>query len=376
MAGTTGLLLALTPLLQEGSPTAMGLGSEQLLQTETYCAVFCLKSLNSQFDVKLSAHASVAQSPQPITSGIEGLILSPARLNTYEASWHPFFDAAVTMGYRSSNYTTRRVMNERTVKKVSADSAEIPIGISLKPGSQISLAAGYSINKVTLTQENSIAATRQTQAMSTYANQWSFDAIWQKDEFTGLGVSYKSASKATLKFASDETSGATSVLNFVSPDWAEPQELTISLARFTSFEPPRGVVVGPFENIFHGSISVVSWESGRPISYSALASQTASKDGWNLTGGADAAADLLVFNTLDPNISLSAGLESLWYRGPLGSISSMTHLRVNHIATQSEQNQLQGGFGFALNTKYVGLQAASLWRNSQTGFALGLSSFL
>ncbi|MEY2988840.1 MAG: hypothetical protein RJB13_2361, partial [Pseudomonadota bacterium] len=119
-----------------------------------------------------------------------------------------------------------------------------------------------------------------------------------------------------------------------------------------------------------------SWETGRPVSYSALASQSASKDGWSLTGGVSSVEDLFVFNTLDPNISMSAGLESLWYRGQLGSIASMTHIRVNHIATQSEQNQIQGGFGFALSTKYVGIQAASLWRNSQTGFAMGLSSFL
>ena len=376
MAGSTALLLALTPLLQEGSPTAMGLGSEQLLQTETHCAVFCLKALNSQYDVKMSGHASLAESPQPMPKGSENLSVSTARFNSYEASWHPFYDAAVTVGFRTSERMTQRNVSGKLVKSVSAESREIPLGISLKPGSQIALAAGYSLKKISLTQENLNTATRQSQTMSAYPNQWSLDAVWQKDEQTGLGISYKAPARSTLEFASGESKGGASVLSFVNPQWSEPQEFTLSLARFTAFEPPPGIVVGPFDNIFHGSLSVVSWDSGKPVSYSALASQSASKDGWNLTGGIASAADTFVFNTLDPNISLSAGLESLWYRGAMGSISSMTHIRVNHIATQAEQNQLQGGFGFAISTKHVGLQAASLWRNSQTGFAMGLSSFL
>lgn len=376
MSGSTGLLLALTPLLQEGSPRAMGLGNELLLQTEANCAVFCLKALNSQYDVKMSAHASLAESPQPIAGGSEGLSVSPARFTSYEASWHPFYDAALTVGFRSSERNTQRLVSGKLVKAVASESREIPLGIALKPGSQIALSAGYSFKKISLTQQQTNTASGRQQTMSAYPHQLSFDAVWQKDDNTGLGVSYKAAALSTLEFDSGGASESASVVNFVKPQWAEPQEFTLSVARFTSFEPPSGVVVGPFENIFHGSLSVVSWESGRPVSYSALASQSASKDGWNLTGGVSSADDAFVFNTLDPNISLSAGLESLWFRGTFGSISSMTHVRINHIATHAEQNQLQGGFGLALSTKFLGIQAASIWRNSQTGFAMGLSSFL
>lgn len=376
MDGATGLLLALTPLLQEGSPTSMGLGNELLLQTETACAAFCLKALNSQFDVKMSAHASLAESPQPDYVGTEGLNLSPTKFNTYEASWHPFYDVAVSIGLRSSERKTDRLLSGKTVRSVLAESRDIPIAVSVKPGSQVALAAGYNIKKMSLTQVSSNFATTQGQTMSAYPNQWNFDAVWQKDESTGLGISFKSAARDSLEFSSESASGVNSVVNFVNPEWAEPQELTFSLARFTAFKPPSGIVIGPFENIFHGSISVVSWETGKPVAYSALATPSAGKDGWSLTDGITGTADSLVFNTLDPNVSLSAGLESLWYRGTLGSITSLTHIRVNHIATRAELNQLQGGFGFSVSTKYFGLQAASLWRNSKTGFAMGVSSFL
>jgi hypothetical protein len=377
VSSTAGLLLALTPLLHESSPAAMGLGNELVLQSDAACAAFCLKSLNSQFDVQFSAHASMAESPQQGVVPSEGFILSPTQFKTYEASWHPFYEAAVTLGYRNSERQTERLVGGKTVRRVTATKREIPIAVSLKPNSQLALAAGYNFKKTEISQDSSRFNTNSNQTMTASPSQWSFVAIWQKDDVTGIGLSYKSAVLAEMTPSSDTESTINAASRkFVNPRWTEPQEITVSLARLTSLKPPDGIVVGPFENVFHGSISVVSWESGRPVTYSILAAPAVANDGWSLTEGPSAASDEFAFNTLDPNISLSAGLESLWYRNRFGSVTTLTHIRINHIATRAEQNQLQGGFGFSINTKHFGMQAASLWRNSQSGFSVGVSSFL
>ncbi|MEN9529853.1 MAG: hypothetical protein RI932_1726 [Pseudomonadota bacterium] len=373
MASVTALLLALTPLTHEASPTALGLGNEQLLQTEGACGTFCLNSSNAHHDVKASAHASIALIPQQNSTGADGLKLSPTRINTYDVSWHPFYDFAAAAGYRFSSRTTERSSTNKTIRRIAAELTEIPVALSVRPSEPFSLGVRYVFRSVQLSQENFNNPNSRPGTMSAQPNRWGIDAVWQKDEATGIGLSYLAPTRLAME--SSQSTRTQSILQAPNPSWTDPQEFTLSLARLATFSPPAGVTFGPFENVFHGALSVVTWEAGKPVSYSALASSSVSKDGWSLTDNGQQTAEFR-FDTIDPSMSLSAGLESLWMRGALGSVSTYTHVRLNHIASQKEQNQWQGGFGVGLNSRYVSLQAASLWREKESGFAMGISSSL
>jgi hypothetical protein len=373
MASATALLLAFIPLTHEASPTALGLGNEQLVQTEGACGTFCLNSSNAHHDVKASAHASMALIPQHKGTSDEGLQLSSTRINTYDISWHPFYDIAAAAGYRTSSRTTERKSTNKTVRRITAELNEIPVAISARPSEPFSLGVRYIFRSVALEQQNFNNPSSRPGTMSAQPNRWGVDAVWQKDELTGIGISYLAPTMVTMD--SSKATRSQSTLLTADPRWTDPQEFTVSLARLATFSPPAGVTFGPFENVFHGAMSVVTWESGKPVAYSALASSAVSKDGWSLTDNGQQTSEFR-FNTLDPSLSLSAGLESLWLRGALGSVSTYTHVRLNHIASQKEQNQWQGGFGVGLNSRFVALQASSLWREDESGFALGISSSL
>jgi hypothetical protein len=175
--------------------------------------------------------------------------------------------------------------------------------------------------------------------------------------------------------SAETTANPTPTPSLLKPKWSDPQEVTASMAHYTSLKPPDGIVFGPFENIFHTSLSVATWEKGTPVAYSALASGSVSKEGWSLTDDGKQTQEFN-FNKLDPNISASAGLESLWLRKSFGTVSTYTHIRINHIATQSELNQWQGGFGLSISGPYLTLRGSSLWRDSESGYAFGLSASL
>ncbi|MBM3383126.1 MAG: hypothetical protein FJY29_11890 [Betaproteobacteria bacterium] len=373
MASATALLLALTPLTHEASPTALGLGNEQLVQTEGACGTFCLNSSNAHHDVKASAHASMALIPQQKSSSSEGLKLSPTRINTYDISWHPFYDFAAAAGYRFSSRTTERTATNKTVRRISAELTEIPVALSARPAEPFALGVRYVFRSVELSQENFNNPSTRPGTMNAQPNRWGVDAVWQKDEATGIGLSYLAPTQVAMN--SSKSNRSQSAFMAPDPSWTDPQEFTLSLARLAAFSPPPGVTFGPFENVFHGALSVVTWEAGKPVAYSALASSSVSKDGWSLTDNGSQTAEFR-FDTIDPSMSLSAGLESLWLRGTLGHVSTYTHVRLNHIASQKEQNQWQGGFGVGLSGRFVSFQAASLWRENDSGFSLGISSSL
>lgn len=373
MASSVALLLALTPLTHEASPLALGLGNEQLLQTEGACGTFCLNASNAHHDIKASAHASMALVPQQMATSSDGLKLSPTKINTYDVSWHPYFDVVAAAGYRSSTRSTERSTASKTVRRITASTTEIPIAFSTRLAESFSFATKYIFRSIEVKQENLANSASKLDSMATQPNRWGADVVWQKDDLTGIGISYLAPTSLLMK--SKNGVSPYSTLSVAVPRWTDPQEFTASLARLAAIRPPDGVVFGPFENVFHGAVSIVTWESGEPVAYSALASSAVSKDGWSLTDSG-AQTEEFRFNTLDPSVSLSAGLESLWARSSLGAISTYTHIRMNHIASKKEQNQWQGGFGVGITGRFVTLQASSLWREKESGYALGLSSSL
>lgn len=373
MATATALLLALVPLTHEASPAALGLGNEQLIQTEGACGTFCLNSSNAHHDVKASAHAAMAQIPQQKSSADGGLKLSPTKIRTYDVSWHPFYDFAAAVGYRSSLRSTERPAASKSARRIEAQLNEIPVALSARPAEGFSIGARYIFRTIELSQDSPNNPSTRPGIMSAQANRWGIDSVWQKDELTGIGVSYLAPTLVSM--ASNNSNRVQSLSSNPNPRWTDPQEFTLSIARLATISPPPGVTFGPFENVFHGALSVVTWEVGKPVAYSALASTAVSKDGWSLTDNGTQTGEFR-FDTLDPSMSVSAGLESMWMRGTIGSVSTFTHVRINHIASQKEANQWQGGFGVGLTTRYVALQASSLWREKESGYALGISSSL
>lgn len=373
MASSAALLLALTPLTHEASPLALGLGNEQLLQTEGACGAFCLNASNAHHDVRASAHASTALVPQQMATSRDELKLSPTKITTYDVSWHPYFDVVAAAGYRSSTRSTERSIGSKTVRRMTASTTEIPAAFSTRLAESFSLAAQYVFRTIELKQENLANSASKLDSMSAQPNRWGANVVWQKDDLTGIGISYLAPTSLLMKLKNGARPYNT--LSVAVPRWTDPQEFTASFARFSAIQPPEGVVFGPFENVFHGAMSIVTWESGEPVAYSALASSAVSKDGWNLTDSG-AQTEEFRFNTLDPSVSLSAGLQSLWARNSIGSISTYTHIRMNHIASKKEQNQWQGGFGIGITSRFITLQASSLWREKESGYALGLSSSL
>lgn len=371
MASSASLLLALTPFTHEASPLALGLGNEQLVQTEGACGSFCLSSSNSNFDIKGSAHAATAVVPQQTDQSQEGLSLSPTKVNSFGMSWHPYYDFATFAGYRSSNRSTERELAAKAIRRIRVVSDDIPLGFSARIGESFSIGGRYILRRIEVNQDALTNTSVKTETLVADPNRWAVDALWQKDDHTGFGVSYTAPTAASMTRRNQAQASA----NIALPRWTDPQEFTASIAKLSIMKPPDGIVFGPFENVFHGTFSVVTWESGKPVSYSALASATASKDGWSLTDNGTQTAEFR-FDTLDPSLSLSAGLESLWLRNSIGSLSTYTHIRMNHIASQSETNQWQGGFGFGLNSKILSIQASSLWKEDNSGYAIGVSSSL
>lgn len=374
MAALTALWIALTPLTNEASPVALGLGNEQLIQTETSCGNFCLNASNANFDITASAHASVAVIPQQFSnSSGEGLKLSPTQIKTYDLSWHPKYNLSAAAGFRTSERSTERANSGRTVRRITASTMEIPLSVSARPLDTVSLGLRYVLREVNLKQENLINPVARTATMMTQPHRWAVDAVWQKNDQTGFGISYVAPTATSM--SAETTANPTATPSHLTPKWSDPQEVTASMAHYTSLKPPDGIVFGPFENIFHTSLSVATWEKGTPVAYSALASGSVSKEGWSLTDEGKQTQEFN-FNKLDPNISASAGLESLWLRKSFGTVSTYTHIRINHIATQSELNQWQGGFGLSISGPYLTLRGSSLWRDSESGYAFGLSASL
>jgi hypothetical protein len=362
-------MLAFTPFSSDATPAALGLGHELLIQTENSCGTFCLGSSNAHLDVLMNAAISQAQIPQPKARIDQSIQLTPVRITTLDASWRPRDAFGIAAGYRSTQRSTQRSSGEKTIKELEASSRDIPISIMTRLSESFSIAGRGIIRSIELQQKNAAGTTGRNETYKASPHRWSVDGLWQKSEATAIAVSYVAPTNSTM--TSDGASKEAKT-KFPAPKWTDPQEFTLSMAHFSSFRPPDGVTFGPFENVFHASLSALTWETGRPVVYAALASTAATKDGWNLTDNSDQIRDF-VFNVLDPSMSVSAGLESTWMRIPLGSVSTMTHVRLNHVAAQREATTVQGGFGVSFSNQSFSLQASSLWRDDDAGYALGLS---
>lgn len=369
MASPAVLMLAFTPFSSDATPISLGLGHEQLIHTETACGSFCLNASNAHFDVTMNAIVSQAQLPQKKSKAEPSLNMSPINVSTFDVSWHPMFDAVVGAGYRTTSRTVERKSDDKTLKRISASSREIPLSVAAKPAESFAIAGRVIVRNIELKQESPAVSAKRSETYSVSPHRWSADALWQKSESTGYALSYVSP---TIKQMTITPSSGGS--QSTAPQWTDPQEFTFSLAHFTSMRPPDGVTFGPFENVFHASATVATWESGRPMAYAALATSSASKDGWNLTETTSAQIQEFSFDTLDPSIAASAGLESTWMRTGLGSVSTFTHVRLNHLASRRDSTDWQGGFGLGFSTQFLSLQASTLWRDQDAGYAIGLSS--
>ncbi|MEN9825576.1 MAG: hypothetical protein RI953_1321 [Pseudomonadota bacterium] len=370
MASPTALMLAFAPLFGDATPAALGLGQENLIQTEISCGSFCLNSANAHFDVAMNAGFSKAQLPQSKSKLDSSLNLSPISVTTYDFSWHPFYDFVVGAGYRTSSRSTERSLAGKTVKRVIANSRDIPVSIAARPAESFSFAVRGILRNIEVSQENPNTPGLKSGVYSASPHRWSMDALWQKNESTGYALTYLSPSRKTM---TNTSVASTSSATALAPSWTDPQEFTFSMAHFSSFSPPDGVVFGPFENVFHASLTTVTWESGKPVAYAALASNSVGKDGWSLTDNTSQTQEF-IFDQLDPSLSGSAGLESTWLRTSLGAISTYTHFRFNHIATRKNSSGWQSGFGLGFSNRYLSLQASTVWREEDAGYAFGISS--
>ncbi|MFZ9520224.1 MAG: hypothetical protein ACO3A4_07090 [Silvanigrellaceae bacterium] len=370
MASPTALMLAFTPLFGDGTPAALGLGQENLIQSDNACGSFCLISSNANFDVAMNAGFSKAQLPQAKPKLDSSMSSSPISISSYDFSWHPFYDFVVGAGYRTSLRSTERNSGGKTVKRVIVDARDIPVSIAARPTEIISIAAKAIIRNVEIKQENPNNPGLKAGVYSAAPHRWSIDAILQKSESTAYALTYLSPTRKTMTNAVGTGSASGSTL---APSWTDPQEFTFALAHFSSFRPPDGVVFGPFENVFHASLTTVTWESGKPVAYGALASSSVGKDGWSLTDNSSQNQEF-IFDQLDPSLSGSAGLESTWLRTSIGAISTYTHLRFNHVATRKNTSGWQSGFGLGFSNRYLSLQASTVWRDEDAGYAVGISS--
>lgn len=370
MATPAALMLAFSPFSGDASPSSMGLGHELLIQTENACGAFCLSSANVQFDNTLHASFSQAQAPQKRALADASIATKPIDVTTYNVSWHPFYDAVVSTGYRSTARSAERSTAGKVVKRMRASTQEIPLSVATRPFEGFSIGGRFVVRNIELKQETTAGALGKSDSCTVTANRWSADALWQRSESTGYGVSYISP---TLNPMKAKSSNSAILASAATPKWTDPQEFSFSLAHFSSITPPVGVTFGPFENVFHASVSAVTWETGSPTTYAALVTTNVGKDGWNLNDTSGQTNEY-VFDTLDPSLSASAGLESTWMRTALGSLSTMTHIRLNHLAAKTDSTGWQGGFGISLSTRYVSLQAATLLRDEDAGYAFSLSS--
>ncbi len=366
MANAAALMLSFAPLMGDATPSAIGLGHEMLIQSENSCGSFCLGSSNANFDVTMNALFSTARIPQQRPKTDSSISVSPIDVTTFDLNWHPFYDFALGSGYRTSVRSSERSIAGKNVRRLTATALEIPISVAARPAEPFSLAGRVMVRKIELKQDYSGSTANKTEAFTVSPHRWSIDGLWQKTESTAYGISYTSPARKTMTAAQSSSA-------IQAPIWTDPQEFTFSMARFASMRPPAGVTFGPFENVFHLSVSSVTWESGTPVAYTALATGSAGKDAWNLTGTTGQTQEF-VFNTLDPSLSASVGLESTWMRNSIGSISTFTHVRLNHLAAKKDSTGWQGGFGLGLSSRYLSLQASTLWRDEDAGYAVGLSS--
>lgn len=368
MATPIALMLAFSPFTNESSPVALGLGHEFLIQTETTCGSFCLGASNAQFDSTFNANFSQAQVPQAQPTQEATLTVQPIQVRTFDVGWHPFNDVVLGVGFRTTTRSAERKNSNKVAKRLSASTREIPVSAAIRPGESFSVGGRLILRNVELQQSEPANFGAKSSTFSASPLRWSVDALWQKSDATGFGVSYTAP---TIK----KMTGGTPALSATTPQWTDPQEFTFSMAHFTSMRAPDGITFGPFENTFHASLSTVTWESGKPVTYAALASSAASKDGWSLTDTSGQTQEF-IFDTLEPSLSASAGLESVWMRSALGHLSTYTHVRLNHLATRKDSTAWQGGFGLGFSTRYVMVQASTIWRDQDSGYAFGLSSSL
>jgi hypothetical protein len=375
MTTAASLILAFAPLSGDATPTALGLGHELLIQSEQSCGSFCLGSSNSHFDILLNANLSQAHIPQPAPKQENSIRVSPVEISTFDVSWHPFHDFAVGSGYRTSRRSSERNVAGKRTRLLAASTLEVPLTVSARPSESFSLAGRVTFRKIELKQTYMATAAAKTESYSSTPHRWSVDALWQKSENTGYAVSYTSSAEQSMTAIPASGSSLTTSKSTKTPKWTDPQEFTFSMARLASIQPPKGVTFGPFENIFHLSVSSATWESGSPVAYAALTSGTDGKDPWSLTGPADQTQEF-VFDTLDPSLATSAGLESIWMRNRFLTLSTFTHVRLNHLAAKQNSTAWQGGFGLGLSTRYFSLQASTIWRNQDAGYAFGLSASL
>lgn len=375
MTGAVPLMLAFAPLTGDATPSALGLGHELLIQSEQSCGSFCLGSSNSHFDVTLSVNAAQARIPQPPPNVENAVRVSPVNVSTVDVSWHPFYDFALVSGYRISERSSEKIIAGKNTRRLDAALLEIPLSVSARPAETFSLAGRVTLRKIELSQTNSASASAKTESFTAMPHRWSVDALWQKSENSGYAVSYTSPSQKSMTKGQTQSATAASARPATAPIWTDPQEFTFSMARLAAITPPEGVTFGPFENIFHLSVTAATWESGRPVSYIALAAGSDGKDPWNLTGPASRTAEF-VYDTLDPSLATSAGLESTWMRNSFFTLNSFTHVRLNHLAAKQDSTVWQGGFGLGVTTRYLSLQASTIWRDKDAGYAMGLSSSL
>lgn len=372
MASPVPLMLAFTPLSSDASPVALGLGHDHLVRTENACGSFCLNSSNAFFDLNFNAILSRTQLPQPQPRVESSLSVSPITATTFDVSWHPFYDFVLGSGYRTSQRTSERSSGGKVVKRLTASAQEIPISVATRPSELFAIAGQAIIRNVELKQNRFSNSNVQGETYSASVHRWAADLLFQKSEATAYGISYVSPTLQKMTLRGQDVSSANAA---TAPQWTDPQEFTFSMAYFSSFRPPNGVTFGPFENVVHFSFTAATWDSGKPVAYAALASQSSSKDGWSLVDTSGQTEEF-VFDTLDPNMAVSLGLESTWMRTAIGTASTLTHVRLNHLAAKRNTTQWQGGFGLGFSTKYFSLQASTLWRDEDAGYAIGLSSSL